>query len=1046
MKTWPGCIQPGYYYQAQRGIFIEKHTVLHRFIGTIILLGAYLTGGAQSPWDNYELLTTRQGLPHNTVQALLQDREGFLWIGTHGGLCRYDGNKLTEFNNVFGPAGKTNWFYEALFEDINGNIWIGSRGGNLSCYLKQKNSFKHYTHKGNTSARLSCFYQDSVDKTIWIGNDAGELLVYKGDSVSVTSVGVGNIIDMKQVEQNILLLLTSKGLFLYDIHRGITTYLKAGRDFDKREIVTGAINNMAKTVMLVDNYGCYITGLKQQNIIQYVPVEKIGYRLFHRIALTGEGDFLYCDGSIIYVYDPYGKLKNKIAISEIDWYNRNEVINSMIEDRSGIIWLGTNSGLYKVDRNKYQFTKIAAAPLKARITDNYVRSVLFDDRQNLWVGFRGNAVNRLSGDNRLSTYSLLDKDGQVKDKYIINTIFQLRNHNILFGAAQGVFVNDNETSTIVPFAQGVLPDTLAEVWALHQDKARNIWIGTRVKGLYIFNPESNKLVQYKYLPGIAGSARDSSVWNIYQDRQGDTWLGTDYGVCRVTNPEDIYNLNFERFDFGDNPPLHVWNITESLNGKLFIGTIGEGLYEISADRTKTKRHADFPADIVASMAFDETGYLWATSINGLYKYNVSDGSYTYFSEDDGLASNDFNFKALAQSATGDIFLGGKMGVVAFKPLEVQPKNLASVPVRIASLRIAGYDSSAAIYSNSAIELTRKQNFLNIGFAVMDYTKPLRHRYRYMLKGFEHKWNYRDNTQPWATYTNLPPGDYSFVVQGSGDGIQWSDRQAVLNFYIKPALWQRPVVQLLLLVFILSAIGWAVYYKTRSVVRKERERNKIEKQIAGLELRALQAQMNPHFIFNVLNSIQQFVIHNNELAANDYLTRFARLMRLFLESSKNRYVTLETEIDQLSLYLSLEKLRFDDKFEYTIKADVGLSKSEIQIPSMLIQPFAENAINHGLVHKTQKGRLFIEFVLMNNNMLKCTIDDDGVGRREARRIEEQKNKKHISRGMQLIEERVKTYNFIEDIDIRIQITDKEPPHIGTKVEIIIPLSPSVKHNV
>lgn len=625
-------------------------------------------------------------------------------------------------------------------------------------------------------------------------------------------------------------------------------------------------------------------------------------------------------------------------------------------------------------------------------------------------------------------------------------MYQLRNNNILFGAAHGLFVGNNKDNKIVPFVPEIMPDTLAEIWSLYQDKIGNIWIGTRIKGLYIFNPASKKLVQYKYLPGITGGVNDSSVWNIHQDSKGVMWLGTDYGLCRVSNPEDINSLHFERFDFGDNPPLHVWNITESQEGKLFIGTIGEGLHEISVDRTKTKRHMDFPADIVASMAFDSTGHLWAASINGLYKYNVSGGGYVYFSEDDGLASNDFNFKALAQSATGDILLGGKMGIVTFNPAEVQPKNLESVPIRITSLRISGYDSSAAIYRDTAINLTRKQNFINIGFAVMDYTKPLKHKYRYMLKGFESKWNYCDYNQPWATYTNLHPGHYTFVVQGTGDAVQWSDKEASISFYIKPALWQRPWLQGLTSFLLLVIIGGAVYYKTRSVVEKEREKSRIEKQIAELELRALQAQMNPHFIFNALNSIQQFVIHNNELAANDYLTRFARLMRHFLESSKNRYVTLDAELEQLDLYISLEKLRFHDKFEYSILTDTALKKNDILIPSMLIQPFVENAINHGLVLKKSAGTLQVSFELLKGNILKCTIDDNGVGRQAAQKIEEEKNKKHISRGMQLIEERIKTYNFIEDIEIQIHITDKQPPLTGTKVEIHIPLSPPEKQNL
>lgn len=1020
--------------------------MLHRFIGIIILLGAYLTAGAQSPWDNYELLTTRQGLPHNTVQALLQDREGFLWIGTHGGLCKYDGNKLTVFKNVFGAGDNTNWFYESLFEDRDGNIWVGSRGGKLSCYIKKKNLFKQYHFPASQTVKPNCFYQDK-DGTIWVGNDAGGLIYISGDSVHGTYTGTRNILAMARLSSGKFILLCDNGIFDYDTHKGKASRINI-KDWKNEQVISGRVNEKYNTVMTLHGNECTIVDLAGNTIVKNIPASKSGYGIFHNTGLSGSFNFFYTDGLNIHEYSPQGDHISSLVISENEWYSKEEVVNCMAEDRSGIIWLGTNSGLYKIDRGKYRFKKYAANHVSARLTGNYVRAILFDNDNNLWTGFRGNAINKLhynaaTGRYTQNSYVLTKPDGRKQPKYIINTLYQLRDGTMLAGGELGVSYFDKSASAFLMYMQGVNPDSLNEVWSLYEDRKGNIWIGTRIRGLYIYNPASHKLVQYKYIPGKNSGISDSSVWNIMEDSNGDIWLGTDYGLYRAINTDDVDNLSFEKFGFGDNPPVHVWNIVEAKDGKLFIGTIGEGLHEISADRKHTKKHASFPAGIIAAMALDDPGNLWVGSVNGLYKYNVITESYTYFSEDDGLISNDFNFKAFAKSPSGEFLFGGKMGIIGFYPAKVLPKDMSSVPVGITSLRIAGLDSSAAIYNKAVIQLTRRQNFVNIGFAVMDYTKPLRHRYRYMLKGFEHKWNYRDNTQPWATYTNLPPGDYNFVVQGSGDGIQWSDRQAVLNFYIKPALWQRPVVQVLLLVFILSAIGWAVYYKTRSVVRKERERNKIEKQIAGLELRALQAQMNPHFIFNVLNSIQQFVIHNNELAANDYLTRFARLMRLFLESSKNRYVTLETEIDQLSLYLSLEKLRFDDKFEYTIKADVGLSKSEIQIPSMLIQPFAENAINHGLVHKTQKGRLFIEFVLMNNNMLKCTIDDDGVGRREARRIEEQKNKKHISRGMQLIEERVKTYNFIEDIDIRIQITDKEPPRIGTKVEIIIPLSPSVK---
>lgn len=1020
--------------------------MLYRLFRVIILSSIYSAATAQSPWDNYELFTTKHGLPHNTVQALLQDSDGFLWVGTHSGLCVYDGNKLNVYENVFGKEAGNNWFYEAIFEDKDKNIWIASRNGKLSCYIKKEHRFKQHRFPFSQTDRVNCFYQEK-NGTIWLANSIGEIGFVVGDSVQKYDLGLPNISDIKKISPEAFALLSDHGLFIFNATTKKLTPVGI-KGWGKEQVITGKFSDAGNTVMVLHNTGYSIIDLNTRQLIKTMPIPTSKYSLFHRVGLSNRGNFIYTNGLSIYEYTPHGSLIDSLTISENEWYNKNEVVNCLTEDRSGILWLGTNSGLYKIDRKKYQFKKYAANHVSTRLTDNYVRTLFIDKQNDLWVGFRGSAVNRLHFDKQskkheLSVYPAQMPDGIFRDIYTINTICSLRSGAILFGSATGIYQLNSIKTRLIFYMPRYIPDTVAEVWALYEDSKGNIWIGSRLVGLHIFEPSTHKLYHYKHIEGDESSLSNSSVWTIFEDSKGTLWLGTDEGLNEVVNTTDIADLKFKRFLFTGKQAEHVWNIAESRDGKLYVGTIGEGLFEISADRTKARHLDNFPAEIVASMGLDTVGNLWAGSANGLYKYNPATDRTTFFSEDDGLASNDFNFKACIKAPTGEFLFGSKMGITSFHPAKVIPKDLHSVPVRITSLRIAGYDSSAALYRQAPLQLTRRQNLINIGFAVLDFTKPLRHTYRYKLNGFEEKWNYRDANQPSANYTNLSPGHYSFVVQGSGDGLHWSDSQATLDFYIWPALWQRPVVQLLAGLIILMSGGGVVYYKTRSVVRKERERNKIEKQIAGLELKALQAQMNPHFIFNALNSIQQFVIHNNELAANDYLTRFARLMRLFLESSKNRYITLETELDQLDLYLSLEKLRFDDKFDYVIKVESGLKRNEILIPSMLIQPFAENAINHGLVHKTSKGKLLISFTRPAGHLLKCTIDDDGVGRDEARRIEEKIGKKYISRGMQLIEERVKTYNFIEDLEIEILITDKQPPYHGTKVDITIPISPSVK---
>jgi hypothetical protein len=221
-----------------------------------------------------------------------------------------------------------------------------------------------------------------------------------------------------------------------------------------------------------------------------------------------------------------------------------------------------------------------------------------------------------------------------------------------------------------------------------------------------------------------------------------------------------------------------------------------------------------------------------------------------------------------------------------------------------------------------------------------------------------------------------------------------------------------------------------------------EEQKHYKQVTELELRTLQLQMNPHFVFNALNAVQSFIMTHDNVSANNYLSKFAHLIRLFLDSSRSKYISLSDEIKLLSLYVEMEQLRFDGKFDFHLLVSPDVNRF-VEIPTMLLQPFVENAINHGLRYREGKGILKISFFYEGKNLV-CEVEDDGVGRERSREIQSKSRKGYKSQGLKITEERLNTFNTIGDADIQFSIEDKVPNpdrdpsiNVGTIVRIKFP---------
>lgn len=997
---------------------------------------------AQLPWENYEIISTQQGLPNTTVQALLQDSRGLIWIGTYNGLCVHNGNQLKTYKNAFGEITSTNWFHaiEVLFEDSHSNVWIGSRGGLISCFVRNEQAFRQYNRYNEKRSKINCFCEDK-NGNIWTGDEDGRLTCVTNDSNIGVRISSKPILAISGRGADTIVVMTRDSLYAYlPEARTIVTLM----EFERLDMITAGSNY--QHYLLAYRNGVSIIDVNKLEIVREIPYpDNLLPTNNNQFIFSRYGGYYYMDAFTINEYDATGKLINSFNFSDNVLFYKNQLINCLIEDKSGILWVGTSSGLFKVDKNKYRFRKYSSNNIKGKMTDNYVRCIYADGNDNLWVGFKNGRINLMRFDKNEGRY-LFEKDfplvngaNSTLSSYTVNTVIRLHDGNVLVGGETGLSILNKKSGIFVPFMKELIPASLDGIWTLYEDKQANIWIGSHIHGLFIINKSRNKIYNYKKGNGKA-SLPDNDVWNIYEDKAGKIWLGTGRGLVEVVSGDDISKPEFRIYPLKKGKGVSVWSLADDAYGNLWIGTTGYGIFKMDKYRKRLFSYGNKPDLVISGIVTDTLGNTWISTVNGLYKYTDNNHQLTSFNENDGLISSGFNFKSSAYAPNGEIFFGSKIGMVSFFPENINSNSFGNTDVLITSVDIAGTDTTKVYYTDKPVRLSHKQNFITISFSLPEFSHPTKHRYRYRLAGFDSKWNYTDNSNPRAVYTNIPPGRYTFMVAASPDGIQWNGKTATLGFNIRPALWQNPVFRLLAVVASLLLLALLLYRRVRARILKERARHHIDQQIAELELKALQAQMNPHFVFNTINSIQHFILHKDELTAYDYLSKFAQLMRLYLESSKNKFISLENESELLHLYLSLEKLRFDNKFDFEITIDPGLNKNEIMIPSMLLQPFAENAIKHGLANKPQDGFLKITIISCgsNNAALKCIIDDNGIGRKKA--AEFNTHKKHISRGIEMIQDRIKTYNFINEDNIDLNITDKQPPEEGTTVEITIPIPP------
>jgi len=418
-----------------------------------------------------------------------------------------------------------------------------------------------------------------------------------------------------------------------------------------------------------------------------------------------------------------------------------------------------------------------------------------------------------------------------------------------------------------------------------------------------------------------------------------------------------------------------------------------------------------------------------------------------YTEHDGLLGNEFNQGASFADANGNIYFGSLKGLTIFNPDSLQFSKfdpgiiLTGFKIFNKEVEISkrgGNNSNKISRSGNAwflpkkitylknIELSYKESVFSFQFSSLDLTSPAQNNYAYIMDGFEQDWNYVGNKNS-ATYTNLDAGEYTFRVKGTNaDGI-WSSEEVGLKITILPPFWKtRWFIALMALLFLL-----ALTFTIRRIIIVQKRNANAEREKIELQLKTIKNQIDPHFAFNALNMIGSLVYKGDPDAVYDYFTRFAKLMRSTLQDSEKISRPLGEELEFVKNYIEIQKTRFKGKFDFTLKVDEG-TDLKIEVPKMIIQTHAENAIKHGLMHKKEGGQLLID-IEQKKNQLVISIDDNGIGRKKAAQI----SKGNTGKGMQIIDQIFTLYNKLSNHKIDQQIfdlKDKNGTANGTKVII------------
>lgn len=1010
-----------------------------RFI--VLFLPAFIFLNEINGQVNYRIInwTVKQGLSQGSTHKMLRDSLGFLWIATDNGLNKFDGTTFRQYIHGQGSLSKGFRGSEALgiVEDSLHNIWIGTEEG-MNRYVTRSDSFQHFITPRNNVNMTSysmplVAYKDQVicweitgnivsyninslkrkilfENVSWPASSYYTLnnLSYDKETETIWAPYKNKIfrLRLKQmeyqfislplhsgtcqatlVENSSLLLGTSTGLLSLNLSDFSFKKEKWSKPFSSSKILSLSKKENGVLLVAVENKGLYMYDRVSQIITNY-RAKPSGINTLS----TNDISNLYTDKENIIWASSGQKAIDQIFPYEqpfefFNLYSHNKInphsVKCFAEDEKNNIWLGTqNGGIFIYNPVKKESARFKHPGIKS----DSIQSLKFNkSKSTLWIATNSGLLKYENLKNTMTPILFNDESGfQIKQPITIHQLVTFNDSNILVATSAGAFSVSERGNTAKRIAP--VKDNVFFIGNQHNKFIFSLWD---------FDP-----VMYKYHSGSWTKEvfpfDDVTVGCIVFDETRNVfWVGTDRGLL----------------------------MTDSLFKRIRLLNRDDGL----------------PDNFIWGILLDTYGNVWTTTNKGIAKFIPNENEIKSYAPADGIQGFEYNAYAYFLASDKTVYFGGKEGFDHINPASL--KNETATPkIYFSAFKVNNKirSKNTAVNFLDNVTLPVSENSFTISTDIIDFNNPGRATLRYKLVPAEKDW--QEVKAPYdIRYSGLSPGKYVLEVASANTGANKLNSIRQFNIIILPPLWQRWWFQSLFAVLLLLTVLLLAQIRINQIRKREKENTRSIKRMAELELQSLRAQLNPHFMFNSLNAIQELILLNENEKSQSYLARFSKLLRILLENADKPFITLQREIDFLNLYISLENLRIPD-LQFSLSVDSAIRTEQIQIPNMILQPYIENAIWHGLSHKVGTRILKLK-IKQVKDATEYEIEDNGVGRNKSQEMKNQFRKEHKSKGMELISKRLELLSRKFGSVIQVNITDVliNEEVKGTLINIKVPLS-------
>ena len=960
-----------------------------------------LRANAQQPFlHGY---TVSDGLPSNEVYDVFQDSRGFLWFATDAGASCYDGYQFVNYTSRDGLPDNVVF---GFFEDHCGRIWFRTYNGLLSYYngsgivAPEVNAELRGLIGGNM---LNSIYVDEKD-TVWLGLTGGASLIRILPDFRTIEKRKPETYDNEVVRE------MERGKYLIigrsDIRTGVVDVLFFPFKSSEPVVLRGTGRNAS---------GIYCMAIPGGGTLMNIDQE------YYEIA----------DGKIIYSADSMPAIRFAGVQKNSYWACMSEqrgarqigfnskqrnVLRSLLEglsvtdcqvDHEGGLWFTTlEKGIFYMPYPEVEeFGNFSFPP-----GEKFTSLSLFSEKHLAVLTTKGNIF--CPGCDQLQP----EPTGNAGGYFTSMLRWQGK---LAVGANTGSFfidpVTDKKTMFLDSAGNTVVVGSLAGL-------DENNICGVNVRSALSININSGKTdVLCEILP--------ERMRCICRGKNDTLWMGGLTGLWAMVKGQSPVSIGLENPALAERIDFMYYDSTRD---RLWMSTKGSGLLLREKGQFIDLKYLDpaIPPNCRAIYADEENNVWVATNAGAFCVTETNDGQFESreFSVRNGLSSNDI---VGVNRLNDTMWFIAPDRIIRFR-LDDYPENTSPPPMKVKKIMADGNEIRP--WSKDTVrEFNSAVSAISFQYAALSFKSFGHVNYLFRLIGADTNWKSTQSTE--AVFYSLPPGDYCFqLMAGNNDGIR-SASPLEFRFVILPPVWQRW--------WFLGTTGLIVLGASLTLIRNRFQRLRraqlFNQRLVEMEMTALRAQMSPHFIFNAINSIHNFVLTGDRNLSATYLSKFAKLIRNVLENSSQKQIPLAKEIETLQLYLEIERMRFSDDFSFRIETDEKLDPANILIIPLLLQPYVENAIWHGLLHKKGNGTLTVSISDVGE-MLSCVIDDDGVGREAAAQNKRERGNTGSSLGGEISQRRLNLLNDLYGTKYSVTYTDKkngDGTAAGTRVELLIP---------